>query len=252
MDRRSGFRRVAGRAIFVLAAVALQASAVEAAAIKVYSPKIEQGETEIEYQGYRTFDSDSTKDHEQVHKVGLGYGITDWWAVEVKGSWKRDPGGSTDFDATEFETRFEFVEEGEAFVSLGLLVEYELADDRHAGADELEFGPLVSKEIGNTTATANIIFERQVGANRAGGVGFTYRLQERWRFHPHFEPGIEAFGNLGPIDNFNSPNRQEHMIGPVAHGKIGELSYDVGYLFGATGATADGTLKAILEYEIEF
>lgn len=42
------------------------------------------------------------------------------------------------------------------------------------------------------------------------------------------------------------------MIGPVAHGKIGELSYDVGYLFGATGATADGTLKAILEYEIEF
>lgn len=243
---------MAARAILALAGAAPMASAAEAAAIKIYSPKIEQGEIEVEYQGYRTFDSDSAKDNEQVHKIGLGYSITDWWAVEVKGSWKRDPGGSTDFDATEFETRFEFVEEGEAFAALGLLVEYELADRRGVNADELKFGPLIGKEIGNTTATANLIFERQIGPHRASGVGFTYRLRERWHFHPHFEPGIEAFGNLGPIDNFNSPNRQEHMIGPVAHGKIGEFSYDIGYLFGATSATADGTLKAILEYEIEF
>lgn len=241
--------RAAGLA---LAAAIFLPAAAQAASIKVYSPEIEQGETEIEYQGYRTFDNNGTKDNEQVHKIGLGYGITGWWAVEVYGVWKRDPGGSTNFNATEFENRFELAEEGEYWASLGLLVEYELADRRGVDADELKFGPLVAKEIGNTTATANLIFERQVGPHRASGVGFTYRLQERWHFHPHFEPGIEAFGDLGPIDDFNSPNRQEHMIGPVAHGKIGELSYDVGYLFGATGATADGTLKAILEYEIEF
>lgn len=175
--------RAAGLA---LAAAMFLPAAAQAASIKVYSPEIEQGETEIEYQGYRTFDNNGTKDNEQVHKIGLGYSITGWWAVEVKGSWKRDPGGSTDFDATEFETRFEFVEEGEAFASLGLLVEYELADRRGVNADELKFGPLVAKQIGNTTATANLIFERQVGPHRASGVGFTYRLQERWHFHPHF------------------------------------------------------------------
>lgn len=234
------------------AAISLPAAA-QAAAIKVYSPEVEKGELEVEYQGYRTFDGNSALDNEQSHKIGLGYGLTDWWAVEVYGAWKRAPGGSTDFEATEFESRFEFLEEGEdAPLSLGLLVEYELADHRGVDADELAFGPLVSKEIGNTTATANLIFERQVGPNRASGVGFTYRLQERWHFHPHFEPGIEAYGELGPVDNFNSPDRQEHMLGPVAHGQIGDFSYDVGYLFGATDATADGTLKAVLEYEIEF
>jgi len=249
MTHAAMVHRIGGLAL----AAALVPAAAQAAAIKVYSPEVEQGELEVEYQGYRTFDGDSTKDNEQGHKVGLGYGLTDWWAVEVYGAWKRAPGGSTDFEATEFESRFELMEEGEdAFASLGLLVEYELADHRGVDADELKFGPLIAKEIGNTTATANIIFERQVGPNRANGVGLTYRFQERWHFHPHFEPGIEAFGELGPVNDFNSSNAQEHMIGPVAHGKIGEFSYDIGYLFGATGATPDGTLKAVLEYEIEF
>ncbi|MEQ9226367.1 MAG: hypothetical protein RLO15_08435 [Parvibaculum sp.] len=245
-------------AVFLLAAAALAAGDAQAGAVKVYSPYVSKGEAEIEYQGYVTFDSDSTKDNEQKHKVGLAYGITDFWATEIYGSWARSPGGSMDFDATEWENRFQLTKRGEYFVDLGFLVEYEHVDNRQTDADEIAFGPLIAKDIGQTTTTANFIFERQIGANRSSGVGFTYRLQELWRLDEAFEPGIEMFGELGPVNDFESSNRQEHMVGPIVQGEIefdgipGELKYNVGYLFGVTGATADGTLKSVIEYEFDF
>lgn len=229
----------------------------DAAAIKVYSPYVEQGEVEIEYQGYRTFDGDASKDNEQKHKVGLAYGVTDFWATEVYGIWKKDAGGSTHFDATEWENRFQLTERGEYFADLGFLIEYEHVRDRQGDADELAFGPLIAKDIGRTTNTINLVLERELGANGEGGVGLTYRLQSRWRLDPLFEPAIEAYGEFGRINNFDSRDDQEHMIGPAVQGTFrgiaglpGKLKYDVGYLFGVTPSTPDGTLKLIFEYEL--
>lgn len=233
--------------------------AAHAAAIKVYSPYVEKGEVEIEYQGYRTFDSDSAKDNEQKNKMSIGYGVTDYWATEFYGIWKKSPGGNTHFDATEWENRFQLTERNAYFVDLGFLVEYEHVRDRQNDADELAFGPLMAKDIGRTTTTANFIFKRQLGANAASGLAITYRLQERWRLYETFEPMIEAYGELGKLDNFESPNRQEHMVGPVIQGTFrnlgplpGKFKYNVGYLFGVTSATPSGTLKSVIEYEIRF
>lgn len=243
----------------LIAPFILADGAAQAAAIKVYSPYVEKGETEIEYQGYRTFDSDSAKDNEQKNKLGLGYGVTDYWATEIYGIWKKSPGGNTHFDATEWENRFQLTERKAYFVDLGFLIEYEHARDRQNDADELAFGPLLAKDIGRTTTTANFIFERQLGANGASGVAFAYRLQERWRLYETFEPAIEAYGEFGDVRNFESPNRQKHMVGPVAQGTFrnlgllpGKLKYNVGYLFGVTSATASGTLKSVIEYEVRF
>jgi high-affinity iron transporter len=233
--------------------------AAYAANIKVYSPYVEKGEAEIEYQGYRTFDSASAKNNEQKNKLGLGYGVTDYWATEFYGIWKKSPGGSTHFDATEWENRFQLTERNAYFADLGFLIEYEHVRDRQNDVDELAFGPLLAKDIGRTTTTANFIFERQLGSRGASGVAFTYRLQERWRLYEAFEPAIEAYGNLGKLNNLDSPDRQEHMVGPAVQGAVripgwlpGKLKYNVGYLFGVTSATASGTLKSIVEYELRF
>ncbi|HEX7776488.1 MAG TPA: FTR1 family protein, partial [Parvibaculum sp.] len=172
-------------AVVVACAIAIAAflsgGRAEAAEIKVYSPYVEQGEAEVEYQGYRTFDSDSSKDNEQKHSVSLGYGVTSFWATEFYGVWKQDAGGDMKFDATEWENRFQLTDQGEYWADLGLLVEYEHVRDRQNDADEFALGPLIAKDIGQTTTTANLIFERQLGAHGDSGVGFTYRLQERWR-----------------------------------------------------------------------
>lgn len=252
--RRSG-HLLAG----ALASCVFLSGTAQASAIKVYSPYVEKGEVEIEYQGYRTFDSNAAQDNEQKHKIGLAYGVTDFWATEIYGGWKHSPGGKTHFDATEWENRFQLSERNEYFVDLGFLVEYEHVRDRNNDADELAFGPLIAKNIGRTSTTANLIFERQLGPHAASGVALTYRLQERWRLMETFEPAIEAYGNLGAINNFDSPNRQEHMVGPAIQGRFrhlgwlpGKLKYNVGYLFGMTSATAAGTLKSVIEYEIRF
>lgn len=230
-----------------------------AAAVKVYSPYVEQGEVEVEYQTYRTFDSDSAKDDEQKHKVSIGYGVTSFWATEVYGIWKKDSGGSMHFDATEWENRFQLTERGEYFVDLGFLVEYEHVRDRQGDSDELAFGPLIAKDIGRTTTTANLIFERQLGSHGDSGLAFNYRLQERWRLYEAFEPAIEAYGEMGKVDNFDSPNSQKHMVGPAIQGAIGGLGwlpgkfrYNVGYLFGVTSASPSGMLKSVVEYEFRF
>lgn len=254
-------RAAGGIAACLLCGFAIAVSApggkAEAGEFKVYSPYVEKGEVETEYQGYRTFDGDSSKDNEQAHKVGLGYGVTDYWSTEFSGAWKKDASGTTHFDATEWENIFQLTDQGRYFADFGLLVEYEHVRDRAGDADELAFGPLIAKEIGQTTNTINVILERQLGAHAEGGLGLTYRLQSRWRLDPLFEPAVEAYGEFGRINNFDPHDEQRHMVGPAVQGAIdhlgplpGKLRYDVGYLFGVTSGTPDGTLKTVLEYEL--
>lgn len=223
----------------------------------VYAPYVEKGEAEVEYQGFRTFDGDPSKDNAQGHEVGLGYGVTDYWSTEFSGNWTKDAGGTTHFDATEWENIFQLTEQGRYFADFGLYAEYEHVRNRSNDADEIAFGPLIAKDIGQTSNTINVIFERQLGAHAEGGVGLTYRLQSRWRLDPLFEPAIEAYGEFGRVNDFEAGRDQEHRIGPAFQGAVaapaglpGKLRYDVGYLFGVTQATSDGTLKATLEYEL--
>src|SRR3546814_8169219 len=87
---------------------------------------------------------------------------------------------------------------------------------------------------------------------------FEYAWETRWRLNEKFEPGFQAFGELGEVKNFNSPSDQEHKLGPSVSGRFGlgalpgKLKYDVAYLVGLTDATPDGTFKSIIEYEFRF
>lgn len=224
------------------------------AGVKVYLPYVEKGEYEIEYRGYRTIDDDNTKNNKQVNKLAFGYGVTDFWFTEIYAEFERSPGGTTVYEATEWENLFQFTDRGEYWADLGLRAEYVFAA-QSGSADKIEFGPLITKDIGRTTNTANIVFEQEVGANRSSGTGFGYALETRWRLDPHFEPAIQAFGEFGNVDKFNTVDNQSHKVGPVLIGSFslgnlpGKIGYDVGYLFGVTDGAEDGTVKALLEYE---
>ncbi|MDR3500470.1 MAG: FTR1 family protein [Parvibaculum sp.] len=250
---------VAALAVTAVAAGLLPGGKAEAADLYIYSPYVEKGEAEVEYQGYRTFGSDPSKDNEQKQTVSFGYGVTDYWATEIGGNWMRDPGGKTHFDSTEWENRFQLTDQGEYFVDLGFATEYEHVRNRDGDSDEIDFGPVIAKDIGDTTTTANLIFERLLGPHADGGLGVTYRLQERWRLDEAFEPAIEAYGEFGRVNNLGSVDEQEHRAGPAIQGAVngpnwfpGKFRYNVGYLFGLTSATARGTLKTVMEYELRF
>jgi hypothetical protein len=111
-------------------------------------------------------------------------------------------------------------------------------------------GPLV--------LTANLVFNREIGQNSGKGVGFEYAARAKYPWTRQVQFGVEAYGEPGRLTGLAAARDQEHLIGPVLLGKFnvdgvpGVFNYNVGYLFGLTAASAKGTAKWELEYEIPF
>jgi hypothetical protein len=247
-------------ALASLLAMGIVATAQDSAAgFKVYTPKVEQGEFEIEYRPSVTLDSNKTKDNEQKHVLGVGYGVTDWWFTEVYAEWEREPGSGmeTAFEAFEWENRFELTEPGKNWADLGLYVEYERKDDGNA-PDKLELGVIAAKSVGRLDFALNVLFEREIGANASSDIELVQAFQAKYRLDPAFEPGFELHSGFGPIGDMPAFDAQEHYAGPIVEGKMplgdtgATFKYNVGYMFGLTDETPDGTVKAELEIEFEF
>lgn len=227
------------------------------AGFKVYAPYVEHRELELEYRPSRTVDDDDDKDDEQIHLLGIGYGVTPWWFTEIYSEWEREAGSGEDtgFEAIEWENRFQLTNPGEHWVDFGLLLEYEHTEAGDS-PDAIELALLFEKELGRFEATYNLIFAHEVGDDAGSDFEFGDSFQFRYRLHRMFEPAVEFFSEFGPIDDVPSFDDQQHYLGPVAMGVLPlgdfgmKLQYNVGYLFGVTDETADGVIKAIFEFEI--
>jgi hypothetical protein len=222
-------------------------------------PYAEEGEAEVEYEGFRTLDKNPAKDNEQAHQVSLGYGLNSYWHMELGGEVVREPGAGTSYNATAWENIIQLTEPGEYWADLGFLAEYDLASRRNQGPDTIEFEPIVEKDFGRFTAIVNLPFEHEVGTNAASGIDIGYGVKTLWRYQSEISPAIEAFGDLGTIGRMQEAKFQDHRIGPALVGTIslaptlpGDLKYDAGYLWGLTQGAANGTIKFDLEYEFHF
>lgn len=227
------------------------------AGFKVYTPYVEYREFEIEYRPSITIDSDDAEDNEQKHLVGIGYGVTEWWFTELYAEWEREAGAgeSTNFEAFEWENRFQLTTPGEYWADFGLLVEYERTDSG-SSPDELAVALLFAKQLSKFDATYNLEFAREIGNGAGSDVELAHRFQLKYRLDPAFEPGIEVFGEFGPIDDMPDFDEQEHYVGPIVAGVIPlndsglKLKYNAGYLFGVSDGAEDGVVKAIIEIEV--
>ena len=116
------------------------------------------------------------------------------------------------------------------------------------------FGFLGGKVIDNTFAERfNLLLHKDYGPNNTP-LGFAYSNQFKYMMVHWFEPGFEIFGDT---DGQNKFDNQQLAIGPGIFGKIytfnaQALKYEIGYLFGATSATADGAVRWKFEYEVSF
>lgn len=252
MTPRTIIAGIAGLSSLIFFAASM---AAYAAPSKVYSPRVEQGEFELEHRGIVNDDEDAAKDGGLKLKTGMGYGLTNWWFAEAYVIHKREPGGSLKFEAVELESIFQLTQPGEHFVDLGLIVEYVISVN--GGHDEVEFGPLIEKQTGPIVTTANFIIAKEIDDD-SGSYKLEYALASRWRLKPYLMPGIEAYGEAGEIRNFAAQRDQEHKIGPAVVGTLpfkigpGKLYYQTSVLFGATRATPDRAFRWLLEYELRF
>jgi hypothetical protein len=225
---------------------------------KVYSPIVEEGVVEFETRSHRTFDSSRDKDGAEEHKFELGVGLTSWWHTALLGKVEKEPEGNARFEAGAWENIFQLTPQGKYWLDAGIYTEYTRSLRGREAPGELEFKLLLEKEIRPLVVTTNLIFNREIGRNSGKGIGFEYAARVNYPWRPEIQFGIEAFGEPGRFTGFKRLSEQEHEIGPVMLGKFhvpgvrGVFGYNVGYLFGLTPETPQGTVKVELELEIPF
>ncbi len=234
----------------------------------IVSPyEIDLGELEIEHNGSDTVDPRAGIGGNQSYTLELGTGLTSWWHSEIELGFDNDPtiGQPTLLTQVVSENTFQLTEPGEYFADFGFYVEYgqTVTHGAYAAANEITFGPVIAKDIGRTTNTINLFLTRQLGPDQtSSGLDFSYAWQTRWNLWAPLSPAIEIYGDAGTLGRSPSLSQQELRAGPVAVGKLklsdlglghaGSLNYEVGWLFGATQATAAGTLRWRLELEVPF
>ena len=226
---------------------------------KVRSPNVDYRELEIENNTSTTFDKRPEQNRRNSLTQELGFGILPTWQVEIEGEFGREPGETWQWKATTFENTFMLTEPGKYFLDFGIFAEYSRAKSLN-DASTVKFGGLFQKDVSKFINTFNVYLEKEVGPNAGTTDNVSYAWQTRYRLNPLFQPGIEIYGQIDDVNNAGKFGDRHLRIGPVVAGQYnlgqvggrGKIKYEVGYLFGATGVTEQGTLRTRLELEIPF
>ncbi len=179
---------------------------------------------------------------------------------ELEGEFSKEPRDKWNFDATTFENYFMLTEPGKYWLDFSLFAEYSAAAHGNT-PDSVTIGGLFQKQDMKWLHTLNLYWEKNVGAKAISTAdGFQYAWQSRYMLDPLFQPGVEIYGQIDDLDKPGSFNRQQFRAGPMFAGSynlgslgiVGKVKYEAGYLFGATTAPEQGTLRTRLEFEMPF
>ncbi len=259
--RASMFKGAKVAAALIIGAIVLGLSFPREARaeFKIRYPNIDYREIEVEHNYSVTFDKRADKNHDITSPVEIGIGILPFWFVELEGEFAKHPEESWNTDAITFENYFMLTEPGKYWLDFSIFAEYAKAR-KDEDPDSVEIGLLFQKEHMKFLHTVNLYWEKPVGSNSEPIDTFKYGWQTRYQLSPYFQPGFEIFGEIGDLNHPGKFDDQQFRIGPMFAGSyslsqaggIGKIKYEAGYLFGATNATEDGTLRTRFEYEVPF
>ncbi|MEP6656273.1 MAG: hypothetical protein ABJC33_03505 [Betaproteobacteria bacterium] len=236
-------------AVVLLAALPLMASA--GPADYVYTPNVEYGEREIDFKIGSA--KSSGEQRFSAGSLGFGYGISEKWFTEVYAKYEKGGGGSTRFDAFEWENRFQLTEPGHFPVDLGFVIELERPRVSAEGY-EVRLGPLLQTDWDRWQLNFNVLVERHFRSEAQAATELGYQWQVRYLSRGNIDLGAQGFGEVGKWNHWHSSSEQNHRAGPALFGKwnLGGrhvLKYNAAFLFGLTSAAPDHTARAQIEYE---
>ena len=226
---------------------------------KIQEPNVDYREVEIENNFSTTVDKRPDMRGRKSMTQEIGIGVLPFWFIGLEGEFGREPGEKWQFNATTIENKFMLTEPGKYWMDAALYAEFSRARSR-TDADTMKVGALFQKEQMKFVSTLNVFLEKEVGRNAGTADTVSYALQTRYRFSPLFQPGIELFGKIEDVNSAGKFNDRQLRIGPVIAGAAslgdilgrGKIKYEVGYLFGTTSPTEQGTIRTRLEIEIPF
>ena len=220
----------------------------------VYEPAVEYGEREIDFKA-GTAKLRNDEGRESAASLGFGYGATQWWFTEAYLKYHHEPGNHHQYDAFEWENKFQLTEHNQYFVDVGLITEFEVP--RHEEGYEFKVGPLFQGDAGPVRWNANLLFEKVFRGSRdeEHPTEMGYQLQARYSLRQGFDVGVQAFGEMGKWNHWDPSREQNHRLGPAIFGKVrlGEgreaIKYNAAWLHGVTDGAPKDTFRLQAEYE---
>jgi len=255
---------IVGGVVFALALAPASASALNFFELEVY-PATTEGKGLHELEDTSSFvangrrptdeelDGEDTRRHRLLRtSLEYNYGLTDKIDVAAYLDLDRPDGKDVEYAGMRFRARGALWDKGRYPVDLGWYLEAEVPD--HDPADlELDFRPLISRDVGRFSIDLNPGFELPTVADERRTFEFDYaaRLYYRWFFD--LQPGIEFYGGIGQIRKPDTSREQEHYVFPVLYGQLARgLKISGGPGFGLTRGSDPVILKLVLEYEFSF
>jgi hypothetical protein len=220
-----------------------------------------EGETELAYWWTYTVQSDQSinyfgkildKQGLQQHSLEVEYGLTDHWTIGGYADFEKPKDGDFRYvQARAVAARYRFFEQGERFLDGAIEVEYAIPLKKYLDGETIETRVILEKDLGQVSIVLNPIFEKNVsGPNVDEGMDFQYASGLYYRATRRLTPGVEFYGDIGPLGNLNPKSQQQHYVFPRLGVKFTRsVSLDIGYGFGLTKASDDQVIKAILEFE---
>lgn len=224
----------------------LVAAAPAYATKTVTSPYVNEGTVNIESKTGYVIDDDSNIDGRWQEVLGLGYGITEYWGTEIELGFGQSGArnADTETESIEWQHKFQFAPKGEWPVDVGARVAYGYSTN--GGADEIEAKVMAGKAIEQWSLLANAAIAREVGDDSSDDTSYGLSWSASYDVDEAFQPGIEMYNDFG------GGGDPEHMIGPVAYGKVlGGIGYNTGVLFGLSDDVPDATVKFVVDYKFK-
>ena len=249
----------------IVGAPGLLWSGLAGADFKVWTPDVQYGEVAVENVGDLGFDPKGANRGEQSYTAEVEYGVTTWWQTELELEFNRapGPGQGTYFNQLTSENLFQFTERGEYWLDVGFFAEYGQGM-KTGNPNEITLGPVLRKDFWGLSNSVNLFLERDFGRFGNPRPDLLYAWETRidawtWQSGRKFsiEPGLQLYGQPGPLGHFASWNTQDERAGPQLFGKIfnlgpGTLEWNGGVLFGLTAASPKTTVRWQMEYEIHY
>ncbi|MGH8273594.1 MAG: hypothetical protein ACRES9_04960 [Gammaproteobacteria bacterium] len=130
--------RLAGVALGAVAICGLAFAPAAFADYAVHSPNVEQGENEIEWNGFASWGTNPESGAIQGSKFEFGRGMNDFWYSEIEFNSEKEGGNNLRPTELEWENRFQLTPQGKYWLDTGLYSEIEY---QRGGAWKITVGP---------------------------------------------------------------------------------------------------------------
>ena len=236
----------------LLATLATCMSGTAYAIDKIDSPNVNEGELDLEYSGYRTFDAQAAKNNLQDSEALVAYAPTDRWEIDLGGFFSRDSGQSFKADGVLFENFFQFAEKGANWMDSGIMIACNCSM-RSGLATSLESKLMLEKDIGDFSTIVNVGLDQGLGASGSNGPDYSFEVSSSYSFQENLAVGLEIQSDLGQANSALRWRDQQNYIGPAVYGDLLDtFHYELAYLAGVTPASSTSAVRFLFQYKTHF